>query len=99
MTKIPTSLCLNNIKHVKLIRATLKTYRTYANEISYQIDHDFRNLTKLVWHFCDFSTLFGGFMKFLQIRKRKMKFPPSTGLHGQPAAMVAQAGQGARARP
>ena len=41
------------------------------NEIHYQIDHDFRNLTKLVWHFCDFSTLFGGIMKFLQIRKRK----------------------------
>ena len=61
------------------------------NEIHYQIDHDFRNLTKLVWHFCDFSTLFGGFMKFLQMRKRKIKFPPGTRLRGQPAVAAAHA--------
>ena len=30
-------------------------------------------------------------MKFMQIRKRKMKFPPGTGLRGQPAAVVAHA--------
>ena len=30
-------------------------------------------------------------MKFLQIRKRKMKFPPSTGLRGQPVAAAAHA--------
>ena len=30
-------------------------------------------------------------MKFLQIRKKKMKFSPGTGLRGQPAATVAQA--------
>jgi len=30
-------------------------------------------------------------MKFLQIRKRKMKFPPGTGLRGQPAAAATHA--------
>ena len=67
------------------------------NEIPYQIDQDFINLTKLVWHFCHFSTLFGGFMKFLQIRKRKMKFPPGTRLRGQPVAAAAHTD--ARTRP
>ena len=56
--EIPTSSPFNNIKHFKIIRATLKTYETYANEIPYQIDHDFRNLTKLVWYFYDFSTFY-----------------------------------------
>ena len=61
--EIPTSLCLKNIEHVKIIRATLKTYRTYTNEIPYQIDHDFINLTKLAWHFYDFSMIYYEFCK------------------------------------
>ena len=56
--EIPTSSHFNNIKHFKIIRATLKTYWTYVNEIPYQVDYDFRNLTKLVWHFYDFSTVY-----------------------------------------
>ena len=71
MTNIPTSLCLNNIKHVKIIRVTLKTHRTYMNEIPYQIDHDFRNLTKLVWHFYDFSMIYYEFCKIPILVKEK----------------------------
>ena len=72
--KIPTSLCLNNIKNVKIIRATLKTYRIYANKIPYQIDHDFRNLRKLVWHFYDFSMIYYEFHKIpVLVEKKKTK--------------------------
>ena len=67
-----TSLCLNNIKYVKIIRATLKTYRTYANKIHYQLDHDFRNLTKLVWYFYDFSMIYYEFCKIpILVEKEK----------------------------
>ena len=67
--EIPTSLYRNNIKHVKIIRATLKTYKTYANKIHYQIDHDFRNLTKLVWYFCDLSTFHYQFYKITSLEQ------------------------------
>ena len=50
----------------------LGCYRTYANEIHYQIDHDFRNLTKLVWHFYDFSMIYYEFCKIpVLIEKEK----------------------------
>ena len=55
--EIPTSSHFNNIKHVKIIRATLKTYRAHANKINYQIDDDFRRLTKLVSPFLDAYTI------------------------------------------
>ena len=67
------------MKHVKIIRATLKTYKTYANKIHYQAYHDFRNLTKLIWHFYDFSMIYYKFpiiqpiIKIIKHRKRKQK--------------------------
>ena len=69
----PTMHLSLNIKHVKIIRATLKTYKTYANKIHYQIDHDFRRVTKLVWHFCDFSTFYFQFLKSTELTKQKSK--------------------------
>ena len=68
--EIPTNLCINNIKHVKIIRATQITYKTYANKIHYQIDHDFRNSTKLVWHFYNFSMIYYEFYKFIYETKQ-----------------------------
>ena len=63
--EIPTSSPFNNIKHVKIIRATLKTYRIYVNKIHYWMNHEFRNSTKLVWHFYDFSMIYYEFYKFI----------------------------------
>ena len=37
-----------NIKHLNLIRQLLKILQNYVNKIYYLIDHDFRNITKLV---------------------------------------------------
>ena len=79
ITEIPTSLCINNIKHVKIIRATLKTYKTYANKIHYQIDHDFRNLTELVWHFYEFSMIYNEFpsiQPIIKITKHRCRVHP-----------------------
>ena len=41
------------------------------NKIHYQIDHDFRNLTKLVWYFYDFSMNYYEFYKIPVFYKRK----------------------------
>ena len=39
------------------------------NKIHYQIGHDFRNLTKLVWYFCDFSTFYYQFYKIIALEQ------------------------------
>ena len=95
ITIIPTSLSSNNIKHFKIIRATLKTYGAYANKIPYQIDHDFRNLTELVWHFYDFSMIYYEFFKFTSALIRKplnMKRGRRPLLAQQRGSMTTQAG-------
>ena len=75
------------------------------NEIRYQIDHDFRNLTKLVWHFYDFSMIYYEFpsiqpiIKITKTPKKKTKDPwaQSSPARPGPAAKAAQTG-GACAR-
>ena len=72
ITTIPTNLYFNNSKHLNLIRSLLKILQNYVNKIYQQIDHDFRNLTKLVSHFLVNYTIYIEFTSLPQKLNQKM---------------------------
>ena len=65
------------------------------------MDHDFRNSTKLVWHFCDFSMIYYEFYKFPIFDKRTIlrKGKGPLGLTSSPLGPRAQRQQVWAAQP
>ena len=60
------------------------------NKLHYWMDHDFRNSTKLVWHFYDFSMIYYKFYKFtLQAKlESALQFKKAGGNKTGPAVAI-----------